>query len=160
MIYSDNATNFAGAQKRLEEVFRLWHSEEHKTTLSKKLTDEGVECHFIPPRSPHFGGLWEAAIKSMKSLLYKVLGNSHLTFEELCTIVTRVEACLNSRPITVLSNDPTDLSALTPAHFIIGDSLLAIPERVESTTSHSYINRWCRVTQLSHDLWQRGAKSI
>lgn len=158
MLYSDNATNFVGGKKRLEEVFKLWHSEAHKNELSKNRSNEGVEWRFIPPRSPHFGGLWEAAVKSMKSLLFKVLGNSHLTFEELSTILTRVEACLNSRPITTLSSDPSDLSPLTPAHFIIGDSLLAVPERSEPTTATNYIDCWRRVTQLSYDLWKRWSK--
>lgn len=82
MLYSDNATNFDAGKKRLEEVYQLWHSEEHRNELSKNLTNAGIEWRFIPPRSPHFGGLWEAAVKSMKSLLYKVFRNSHLTFEE------------------------------------------------------------------------------
>lgn len=62
------------------------------------LADKGVEWKCIPPRSPHFGGLWEVAVKSMESLLYKVLGEARLTYEEMSTVLTRVETCLNSRP--------------------------------------------------------------
>jgi len=31
--------------------------------------------------TPHFGGLWEAAIKSTKK--HPIIGNAHLTFEKL-----------------------------------------------------------------------------
>lgn len=81
------------------------------------LADKGMDWKFISPRSPHFGGLWEAAIKSMKNLLYRVLGKARLTFEELNTVLTRVESCLNSRPITPMSSDPSDRSYLTPGYF-------------------------------------------
>jgi len=78
----------------------------------------------------------------MKSLIYRVLGESHLSYEELCTILTRAEACLNSRPLTEMSTDPSDLTYLTPGHFLIGESLLAIPERDESTMPVNRLDRW------------------
>ncbi|XP_016657058.1 uncharacterized protein LOC107882735 [Acyrthosiphon pisum] len=113
------------------------------------------EWRFIPPRSPHFGGLWEASVKSMKNLIGRVLSESHLTYEELNTILTRVEACLNSRPLTEMSSDPSDLTYLTPAHFLIGESLMAIPERDESTIPANRLDRWRRVRQYTQILWKR-----
>ncbi|XP_029348389.1 uncharacterized protein LOC115034949 [Acyrthosiphon pisum] len=113
------------------------------------------EWRFIPPRSPHFGGLWEASVKSMKNLIGKVLSESHLTYEELNTILTRVEACLNSRPLTEMSSDPSDLTYLTPAHFLIGESLMVIPERDESTIPANRLDRWRRVRQYTQILWKR-----
>lgn len=81
-IYSDNATNFVSANNKLKELRQLFQSELHLNTTKKALADVGVSWHFIPPRSSHFGGLWEPAAKSMKSLLGKLLGNANLTFEE------------------------------------------------------------------------------
>ena len=60
---------------------------------------QGNQWHFIPERAPHFGGLWEAAVKSFKQHLRKVVRDVKLTYEELDTILTQVEACLNSRPL-------------------------------------------------------------
>ena len=50
----------------------------------------------ISERAPNFRGLWEAAVKSMKTHLKRVISDVKLTFEELMTILTQVEACLNS----------------------------------------------------------------
>lgn len=77
----------------------------------------------------------------MKNLLSRVLGEAYLTYEELATILIRTEACLNSRPLTTLSSDPTDLLCLTPGHFLIGDSLTAVPEHDVTKTP---INRLTR----------------
>jgi len=59
-----------------------------------------VPCQwkFNPPAAPHFGGIWEAAIKSTKLHLKKVTGTQVYTLEELMTLIIRIEGVLNSRP--------------------------------------------------------------
>ncbi|CAG7819560.1 unnamed protein product [Allacma fusca] len=123
-IYCDNGRTFVGAKKEL----RFTSSAEFQNHVQRFLADEQVTFHFNPPSAPHFGGLWEAGIKSVKFHLSRVLGNQVLNYEEMSTLLIQIEACLNSRPISTLSQDPTDLQPLTPGHFIIGDALTAIPE--------------------------------
>ncbi|GFS82249.1 uncharacterized protein TNCV_3340051 [Trichonephila clavipes] len=96
-----------------------------RVTVSRVFTK--IRHNLNPPATPHFGGLWEAGIKSLKSHLKRVIGNTILTYEEFVTLVTQVEAVLNSRPLTKISSDPND-SILTPAHFLVGTSLTALPE--------------------------------
>ena len=92
----------------------------------------------------------------MKSLLYKVLGEARLTYEEMSTVLTRVEACLNSRPITPMYSDPADLTfLLSPGHFLIGDAITAVPEHDETATPDNWLDRWRRVTKYSQTLWNR-----
>jgi len=87
-----------------------------------------VEWRYIPPWAPNFGGIWESNVKSMKRHLYRVIGDSKLTYEQFSTVLASIEACLNSRPISALSSDSNDVSALTRGHFLIGRPLVTPPE--------------------------------
>lgn len=62
---------------------------------------------------------------------------------------------LNSRPITPMSSEPNDISVLTPGHFLIGNSLLSIPEPNLSIAPINGLTRWRRVTQYSRIIWQK-----
>lgn len=64
-IYSDNATNFVGAQHELHKLQALFKSQQFKKNVVEKLVNDNITWHFIPARSPHFGGLWEAGVKQV-----------------------------------------------------------------------------------------------
>nr|XP_033323536.1 uncharacterized protein LOC117218910 [Megalopta genalis] len=138
-IYSDNATNFIGAKNEIAELLTLVRSRDHNDQVARHLTNVGIVWHCSPPRSPHFGGLWEAAVKSFKHHLIRTVGDTLLTYEQLNTYVVQIEAILNSRPLTPLSSDPNDLQSLTPAHFLIGESLTSLPEHDFTTIATNNI---------------------
>lgn len=128
-IYSDNGTNFVGANNQLKELHALFNSDEHKDATNRFASENRIVWHFIPPAAPHYGGLWESAVRMFKHHFKRVIGDSLFTFEELNTFVIEVEGVLNSRPITNISPDPNNLLVLTPAHYMIGRPLIALPER-------------------------------
>ncbi|XP_039968221.1 uncharacterized protein LOC120780002 [Bactrocera tryoni] len=124
-VFSDNATNFVGADRKLRELKEAFLAQVPE--LMGFSAEKSFSFGFIPPRAPHFGGLWEAAVKSSKHLIVRALGNALLTTEELSTLLAEVEAVLNSRPLAPLGQDPNDGEALTPAHLLIGCRLRALP---------------------------------
>nr|XP_012152397.1 PREDICTED: uncharacterized protein LOC105664067 [Megachile rotundata] len=87
---------------------------------------DGIEWKLIPPHAPHFGGLWERAVRSAKHHVKRVIGDQRLTFEELYTLLTQVESCLNSRPLSPMSSDPTDFGPLTPGHVLRSYRFLSV----------------------------------
>ncbi|XP_011868350.1 PREDICTED: uncharacterized protein LOC105562254, partial [Vollenhovia emeryi] len=153
-IYSDNATNFVGADRSLQELKNLFETQRHQTTLHNACSEEGITWHTIPPNSPHFGGLWEAAVKAAKHHLKRALGSMSFTTEELNTVVIQTEACLNS-PITPMSTDPADLEALTPGHFLVGAPLNALPEPDLTDINLNWLSRWQRLQQQLQLFWRR-----
>jgi len=106
VLHCDNATNFVGARNQLKEVNDAIYDPAAKEQIIKACSMKGIEFKFIPPRSPHFGGLWEAAVKSAKHLLLKNVATANLTYEELETVIVEIEAIRNSRPITPMPSDP------------------------------------------------------
>ena len=78
----DNATNFVSTNQELKELRESLLSEEHNKEVSRFLSDQRVTWSFIPLLSPHFGGLWEAGMKSFKHHLLRTIGNALSTFEQ------------------------------------------------------------------------------
>ncbi|CAG7657454.1 unnamed protein product [Allacma fusca] len=118
-IWSDCGSNFVGANRELRDLSQFLHSKKAQEAVTNQVASEGIQWIFNPPGAPHFGGMWEAGAKSVKYHLRRVMGNVILTFEEMYTALTQIEACLNSRPLCPLSTDPTDLELIqrTVQHF-------------------------------------------
>ena len=116
VIQSDNGTNFVGADKELRTLLA---QENSQTQLVEAMATQGITWKFIPPGSPHFGGLWEAAVKSAKHHLRRIFQEAFLSYEELSTVLCQIEAQLNSRPLCPLNEDHTCTNYFTPGHFLI-----------------------------------------
>lgn len=142
-VYTDNGTNFVGAAKYLKEIYL------HTANV------EVIKWHFNPPSAPHMGGIWESNIKSMKSHLQRVIGNQILSYEEFYTVLTQVEAVLNSRPLCPISSDPNDLSALTPGHFLSLESLTSLPDPDLNSCKLNRLSRWQLLQRIHSDFWRR-----
>ncbi|GFW40573.1 uncharacterized protein TNCV_4824091 [Trichonephila clavipes] len=151
VIWSDNATNFKGARNILSE----WNEICKSNRIQLFSAEEGIEWNFIPPASPHFGGLWEANIKSMKRILLRVAKSAIMNFEELTTLMAQIEAVLNSRPLSPLSSDPNDLNHLTPGHFLTNCAISSFPEPYTASDSLSYHSMWKLVQSLRDKFWNR-----
>ena len=147
LIMSDNGTNFVGANSELRALYKLL--EDQQNCLADFCSSQRITWKFIPERSPHFGGLWEASVKTAKSHLKRVTNTINFTYEELVTVLAQVEACMNSRPLTpMLSLDGEGVEPLTPGHFIIGRPITAIPECDTPDLPFTLLKRWKLCQQL------------
>ncbi|GFT51539.1 integrase catalytic domain-containing protein [Trichonephila clavipes] len=153
-IYSDNGTNFVGARRKLDEIRKLWLSLPTNEAISYYLSKSSIDWHFNLPSSPHFGGIWESGIRSVKFHLKRVLGETILTFEELTTLLTQIEGLLNSRPLSYVNDSDIEcISTLTPSHFLTGDVLLSVPEELPSTSNHR--DRWELLQNIKRGFWKK-----
>lgn len=155
MIECDNAKNFKGATRELAQLRAQFYNQQHQASIIDQCADDGTEFKFIPPRSPNFGGLWEAAVKSFKKHLRSTIGNSILSQDEFVTLLARIEACLNSRPLTPMSADPNDLEVLTPGHFLVHRPLTSFPEPSFSELPTNRLDRWQQNQELLRRIWKR-----
>ena len=83
--------------------------------MKNYINSRGIEWNTIPLRAPRIGGLWEAAIKSLKRHLGRCEGTQILTHDELNSFVIQMEGILSA-----MSAEPNNLQLLIPAHFILG----------------------------------------
>jgi hypothetical protein len=152
-LMSDNGSNMIGAKSELKRLNNLINKPD--STIANFLASEGINWKLIPPRSPNFGGLWEAGVKSFKHHLKRTVGNHKLTIDEFWTIVSQIEGILNSRPILPLSSDANDFQALTPGHFLIGRAITSLPEPDLSHISDNRLSRWQLMTKFVQTVWKR-----
>ena len=114
--FSDNGTNFVGAERELRECLNSLD----QATIAAKLCRNGTKWQFNPPSAPHFGCSWERLVKSAKRALIHVLHGQTLTDESLNSALILVENLLNGRPLTFVNVDSKDPEVLTPNHLLLG----------------------------------------
>jgi hypothetical protein len=113
-IYSDNRTTFMGTDKELYKLYAFFKSEEWQWLVADYVSCEGICWQLIPRWAPHFGGIWEASVKSFKYYLRREMGVVFPTFEELIALVTQIEAYLNSIDLQSFSS----IILLTHLHWL------------------------------------------
>ena len=155
LILSDHGTNFVGATRELKEMYEFLNKQRTQGDISDFCSIQNIVWKFIPERTPHFGGLWEAAVKSMKFHFKQIVGDTKLTFEELTTVLTQIESCLNSRPLAPLPHVEDGIEALTPGHFLIGQPLESIPDPSVSYHTLSLLKRWYLCQSIVRHFWNR-----
>ena len=158
-VYSDNGSNFVGASRQLTQLYNLLHKSEEPAIRHYLLTHHQVTWHHIPPRAPHFGGLWESAVRSTKKHLKRIMKDLLFTYEELATISCQVEACLNSRPLLPLtSHDQDGLATLTASHFLLYQTPHAYPEDPRIPAQPHLLRQWNLCQSVVHHFWTRWSR--
>ncbi|XP_041451825.1 uncharacterized protein LOC121405267 [Drosophila obscura] len=152
-LYSDNGTTFHGARRELTEMQRMAVSQSQDEDIASFLTSQEINWHFIPQSAPHFGGIWETGVRSIKHHLRRVIGSSALTFEEYSSVLTQIEGLLNSRPLCAPSDHSLD--PLNPAHFLTGQPHMSVPEPSFLDVNINRLQRWRQLQAKVQGFWKR-----
>ncbi|XP_062533692.1 uncharacterized protein LOC134202689, partial [Armigeres subalbatus] len=113
-FYSDNGTNFQGANRVLQYQI--------SQGLFATFTSTTTKWNFIPPGAPHMGGAWERLVQSVKNAIGEAYNEGKLDDEGLQTLVVEAEHMVNSRPLTYMPLESEEAEALTPNHFLLLNS--------------------------------------
>ena len=144
--------NFVGAAREMNELVDFLEDQKTQGSLSEFCSTYNIHWKFILEHAPHFGVLWEAAVKSMKN---SFKANTKLIFEEFSTVITQVEACLNSRLLAPLPVDDDGIEVVTPGLFLIGRPLESRPDPAFSYRSLSLLRHWHLCQALVRHFWHR-----
>lgn len=115
---------------------------------------EEVKWEFILPSPPHYGGVWERLIKSLKKILQLLFHEQTLDDEGLSTVFCEVEAIMNDRPLITVSNVSNDLEPLTPNHLLHMKHNLVIRPGIFEKSDTYLRRRWKQVQHISNLLWK------
>ncbi|CAG9813428.1 unnamed protein product [Phaedon cochleariae] len=153
-LYSDNGTNFHGANEELLNFNR----ENNGAELMTELTEMDIEWHFIPPGTPHMGGCWERLIGSVKKILQVTLKEEAPKDEVLHTLFLEAESIVNSRPLTHVSIDPDDPDCLTPNHLLISSGTNNQTPFINTFEDQDLRAQWKKSQRLAEIFWSRWVK--
>ena len=143
---------FASSSAEAKKVWKKIDKDKAKLELASK----GIKWKYITERSPWRGGWWERFCRSVKELLRKVLGKALLTYTELYTVLTEVEAIINARPLTFVGDDIRDQEPITPAHLATGRSLQSLPTPTDIPDDDAgLLKRYLYRQRLVSHFWRR-----
>ena len=149
-IYSDNGTNFVGANRILAEGWRNLNQD----NVARSLSQRHIQWHFQPPLASHQSGAIERLNREVRKIFDGLLNNREPTDFSLLSILTGVERILNERPLTPLSDDPRDLEALSPSTLLTG-TITPEPPPDRFIKTDEFRQSWRFVQLTLERFWKR-----
>ena len=146
-IYTDNAQTFHATNKHLAQIWSsLFAAKTHQF-----LAHHNISWKFIAPRAAWWGGWWERMIGITKRCLRKVLGPFQVSEKGLNTTLVAIQAAINSGPIVQTEDEA---GALTPAHYLNGERLMAIPSGPEPEKNGNTTKEFRMRQKHANDFWR------
>ena len=116
IIVSDNGAAFRATAAWIRKIRK-------SERLQDYLAQQEICWRFNLSKSPWWGGMYEQLLKDMKRALYKVLGRSTLTFDQLHAVVIDIEKNVNNRPLTYVEGEQEEKQVLTPNTILWGQNV-------------------------------------
>ena len=109
-------------------ALKTWDQER----IGRELLRRDIQWYFNPPAASHQGDVWERLIRSFRKILYAMIGEYLVNEETLVTFLVEVQKIPNSRPISHVSSDLSDLEPLTLNHiFLLRHNPCSAPSEFE-----------------------------
>ncbi|KAF2904714.1 hypothetical protein ILUMI_01467 [Ignelater luminosus] len=124
IIYSDNAKTFKRLAGDFQELSNIMESED----IRRLATNFRIKWKFILERAAWWGGFWESLVRNVKTALKASVGRFLLNRDQSSTLITEIEAKINGRPLTYITDDHDELLPLTPSHVLIGYGETTVPQ--------------------------------
>ena len=150
-LYSDNGSNFVGAERVMRNYMNAWNKEQIYDHLRLK----GIEWSFNPPGASHMGGVWERMVGVVKQVFKAILPGKPLDDDALNTILLEVEAMVNSRPLTDVVVDSKSDLPLTPNHLLRINPTIGPPIKLTDKPDVYAHQRYPLVQFVADEFWRR-----
>ena len=150
-LYSDNGSNFVGAEKILRDNIKCWNQKQ----IYEYLRQQEIQWHFNPPTASHMGGAWERMVGLVKRILGVLLPRRLLNDDLLQTLLLEVEAIVNSRPLTDVVLEPGSDLPLTPNHLLRLNPCIGLPILLTGEKDLYAQQRYRVVQYIADEFWRR-----
>ena len=156
-MLSDNAPQFQVADEMLQS---LWSSAINHDNMQSYMSEHGITWRFIPAHAPWMGGVYERLIRIVKSCLRKTLGRARIRTEQLATLLTEVEAVVNTRPFVYVGAD--DRLSLSPADLLQQHTTLGLPDgpATQDDPDHTPPGTRISMAETLLEAWRRGQNLV
>ena len=151
-IYSDNGSNFVGAQRELSN----WITNLDQDLIDRRLSIKDIQWHFDPPYASHRGGVWERMIRSIRRIFSTICAQQTISDDVLLTAMTEVERIINARPIVPVVSDDINSTALTPNDLLLLRSNGGA--ELKECLLDRYKSRWKQANYMAGVFWKRWTK--
>ena len=159
-VISDNAKTFKLSSSVLD---KLWRQTITSTEVQEYSASEGIQWQFIIEFAPWMGGFYERLVGTVKSALKKSLGKGCLTFVQLQTVVSEIQAVVNTRPLLYVDAElDNNHTGLTPAHFLSQNRNFGLPNietdpdpefKLKSDSIGSLLQSWKKSQHYLNQFW-------
>ena len=150
-MYSDNGTNYVGAQRILQDTVKSLNQQR----INDFCLEHRIKWHFNPPTASNQGGAWEIMVRSIKRMIYKIFYKLPAVAEDvLRTALIEFENILNSRPLTPVSFEPGEFAPLTPNHLLKIKPVVSVPPGIFDDEDICSRSRWKQVQVIANEFWR------
>ena len=146
LMISDNAATFKTTAKLIKAIRK-------SEKLHDFLAAQGIHWRFNLAKSPWWGGIYERLIREVKKTLYKTLGRSHLSFENLEMVLMDIEINMNNRPLTYVESESGEEEVLTPNVLIRGRNTYLLDDIENDVDELPKMQK--RIAKAKNNAWKR-----